>query len=595
MSTVIQHPSVDLVIVGAGVMGGEIAIRTTLAGAKVVCLDKGTYWNYASDFAISKYDEWGAQTLHKYGSPVTAITSTQRNTSDQFALPIRREAFRTSTGFGVGGAAHHYSANYGRFDPWTYAIASNTTSRYGAAFLAAANPNNDVIDYPFTYNDYLPYYKAHEQGWGVTGPNQEPVCPDSAYPLPNHPITPLGMAFQTAAESLGINAWPNPTAIASKPYVNQYGVQVNACVYDGFCTCSGYPCETGAKASSHVRTIPPAITAGLDLRTNSYVYRIDVNSTTGLATGVRYYDGAGNINVQPATTIVSTIWGYLNPWLMMVSGIGKNYNPTTVSGTMGRGPHEPTGAPTRTAVGTINIGQTNTTWAGNAAMGSISTYDFANDNFDHTNVPVPYIGGTRNTYGGTASSPGLIGIASGGSAANIGSAYKAAQLNRTQVTKQNVSAAGSGMQLPQTTHYFDLDPHYTDIYGDPLTRYTIDYSPNATNASNDSVRLWSPVVQKMGVTITTGSPAVAGSAHEASYGIHIRGGVRIGSDPTLSALNKWQQIWSGTGPINVFVAGEDTEPVGSNEQTGGTHPAAVTAHAAAEGILQYLKTPGSLV
>jgi gluconate 2-dehydrogenase alpha chain len=172
-------------------------------------------------------------------------------------------------------------------------------------------------------------------------------------------------------------------------------------------------------------------------------------------------------------------------------------------------------------------------------------------------------------------------------------AYKAAQLNRTQVTKQNVSAGGAGMQLPMTTHYFDLDPHYTDLYGDPLPRYTQDYAPNAANASNDAPRLWSPVIQKMGVTITTGAAVTPGSAHEASWGIHIRGGIRIGSDPTTSALNKWQQIWAGA--INVFAAGEDTEPIGSNTQTGGTHPAAVTAHAAADGIQKYLKSPGPLV
>jgi gluconate 2-dehydrogenase alpha chain len=593
MSSIINHPSVDVVIIGAGVMGGEIAIKLALNGNKVVAIDKGPYWNFASDFAINKYDEWGAQTLHKFDAPITQTTNTQRNNDTQFALPLRREAFRTALGFGVGGAAHHYAANYGRFDPWTYAVNSNTVSRYGAAYLAAANPNNDVQDFPFTYNDYLPYYQDHEKGWGVTGPNQNPVCPNSTYPLPNHPITPLGMAFQAAAEAVGINNWPNPTAIASEPYVNQYGQQINACVYDGYCSCSGYPCETGAKASSDARTIPPAIAAGLDLRTNSYVYRINTTGPGGMATGVNYYDGAGNIHVQPATAIVSATWGFLNPWMMLVSDIGTPYNPTTVTGSMGRGPAEPTTAPTRTAAGTIAIGMNNTVWAGNAAMGGYSTYDFANDNFDHTGVAVPYIGGTRNTYGGTASSPGLIAIASGGSAANIGSTYKAAQLNRTQVTKQTVSASGAGMQLPQTTHYVDLDPHYVDIYGDPLPRYTQDYSPNGTNASNDSVRLWTPVVEKMGVTITTGAAAVPGSTHEASYGIHIRGGIRIGSDPTISALNKWQQIW--TGAINVFAAGEDTEPAGSNEQTGGTHPAAVTAHAAAEGIMMYLNSPGPLV
>ncbi len=593
MSTIITHPSVDVVILGAGVMGGEIAVKLAQDKKNVVALDKGPYWNYSSDFAIGKYDEWGAQTLHRFDSPRAQSTFTMRNNSNQFALPHRREQFALGTGFGVGGIAHHYAANYGRFDPWTYAEYSNTVSRYGLSFMNAANPNNDVIDFPFTYNDYLPYYQDHEMGWGVTGPNQNPVCPNSTYPLPAHPTTPLGAAFQAAAESLGINNWPNPTAIASKPYVNQYGVSINACIYDGYCSCSGYPCETGAKAASDARTIPPAITAGLDLRTNAFAYRIDTNPTTGLATDVRYYDGAGNVHVQPATVIASCIWGYYNPGLMMVSGIGTNYNPATVTGTMGRGPHEPTGAPTRTASGTIAIGQNATVWAGNAAGGSYSTYDFANDNFNHANVTTPYIGGTRNTYGGYASSPGLIGLASAGSAANIGSTYKAAQLNKTQVTKQTVTAAGAGMQLPQTTHYFDLDPHYTDVYGDPLVRYTTDYSPNSANASNDSVRLWTPVVQKMGVTITTGAAAVPGTAHQATISPHIRGGIRIGSDKTTSALNKWQQIWSGA--INVFCAGEDTEPVGSNEQTGGTHPAAVTAHAAAEGILMYLASPGPLV
>jgi gluconate 2-dehydrogenase alpha chain len=312
-----------------------------------------------------------------------------------------------------------------------------------------------------------------------------------------------------------------------------------------------------------------------------------------LATQARYYDGMGNIHVQPAKVFAVTMWGFYSPWLMNVSGIGQPYNAVTQTGSMGRGPHEPTGAPTRTASGTINIGMNNTVWAGNGAGGGWSTYDFADDNFDHSRVSTPYIGGTRITFGTYASAPGLLAVAAGGSAANIGSAYKASQLNKTQVYKQSVSAASAGMQLPMTTHWTDLDPHYTDIYGDPLPRYTTDYAPNAAVASNDSVRLWSPVVTKMGVNITTGPAVTPGSTHETSWGIHIRGGIRIGSDPTLSALNMWQQLWSGA--TNVFAAGEDTEPIGSNTQTGGTHPAAVTAGVCADGIQKYLQSPGPLV
>jgi gluconate 2-dehydrogenase alpha chain len=576
-------------------MGGEIAVKLTLAGLKVVGIEKGPYWNYSTDFAISKYDEWGVQLMRKFDNPLTQSTVTIRNTSNQFALPVRRNSTGQidSSGFGVGGAAHHYGGAFGRFAPWTYAINSNTLSKYGQAYLDAAAPNGDITDFPFTYDDYLPYYQDFEKGWGVTGPNQNPVCPNSTYPLPAHPTTPLGGIFHAAAESLGINNWPSPTAIASQPYVNQYGVQVNACIYDGYCNCTSYPCETGAKANSAARTISPAISAGLDLRTNAYAYRIDTDSSTGLATQVRYYDGMGNIHVQPASAFALCLWGFYNPWLANLSGLGTPYNAGTVIGTMGRGTHEPTSGPTRIAGGTIGIGQNNTVWAGNAAGGGYSTYDFADDNFDHTGVAQPYIGGTRNSYGTYVSSPGLLQIGAAGSAANIGSAYKATQVDKTQVSRQFVSAASSGMNLPMTTHWTDLDPHYTDLYGDPLPRYTADYAPNGVWASNDSERLWAPVVEKMGVALTTGPMVSPGSVHEASWTIHIRGGIRIGSDPTISALNKWQQIWSGA--INVFAAGEDTEPIGSNTQAGGTHPAAVTSHAAAEGIQMYLKNPGPLV
>jgi gluconate 2-dehydrogenase alpha chain len=595
MSTVITHPAVDAVVLGEGVMGGEITIKLTLAGYKVVGIEKGPYWDYTTDFAITKYDEYGIQIMRKNDHPLAMSTVTLRNNSTQFALPVRRNSNgqATSSGHGVGGAAHHYGAQFGRYEPWTYAIHSNTVSKYGQAFLDAANPNDDTIDFPNTYDDYLPYYQDFEMGWGVSGTNQEPNCPSSTYPMPPHPQTAVSATFQAAAESLGITNWAAPSAIASQPYTNQYGVQVNACVYDGWCNCTSYPCETGAKANSATRTIPAAIKTGnLDLRTNSYLFRIDTDPVTGLATQARYYDAMGNIHIQPAKVFAVTTWGFLMFRALALSGLGQQYNSTTVTGSLGRGPHDPTGAPTRTATGTLAIGQNNYT-AGNGQGGSWTTYDFADDNFDHTNVPVPYIGGTRIAYGGYPSSPGLIAIGAAGSAANIGSAYKASVKNKTQVTKQTISAASAGMNLPSTQHYFDLDPHYADIYGDPLPRYTIDYSINAPNASNDSVRLWTPVVTKMGVTNLTAGPAVTpGSTHYTAWGIHIRGGVRIGSDSTTSVMNKWNQLW---GTNNVFAAGEVTQPNGSSVQTGGTHPASVTAHAAAAGIQQYLKTPGPLV
>jgi len=98
----------------------------------------------------------------------------------------------------------------------------------------------------------------------------------------------------------------------------------------------------------------------------------------------------------------------------------------------------------------------------------------------------------------------------------------------------------------------------------------------------------------MGVSnLTTGPVVTPGTAHFTAWNIHTRGGVRIGLDPATSVMNKWNQIWGTTS--NVFASAEVTQPNGSSVQTGGTNPAAVTAHAAADGIKKWLVTPGPLV
>ena len=101
-----------------------------------------------------------------------------------------------------------------------------------------------------------------------------------------------------------------------------------ACVYCGWCggKCN-YPCEVGAKSSSHVTTVPAAIATGkFDMRLDSYIFRIDTDSS-GKATGVRYYDTLGNVHVQPAKVVFNGIWGFNIVRLMLLSGIGHSIQP----------------------------------------------------------------------------------------------------------------------------------------------------------------------------------------------------------------------------------------------------------------------------
>ena len=71
-----------------------------------------------------------------------------------------------------------------------------------------------------------------------------------------------------------------------------------------------------------------------------------------MVVAVRYYDSAGNIHVQPAKTFVNTLWGFNIIRLMLLSGIGNPYNPTSITGSLGRAAVQPNGAPSRTATGT---------------------------------------------------------------------------------------------------------------------------------------------------------------------------------------------------------------------------------------------------
>ncbi len=597
MSTTITEPAVDVAVLGMGVIGGIAATQLAVDGYTVAGIDKGPFWNFQEDFAQTKYDEWGTTIMKKFDHPLPLFTTTMRNYSDQFALPIRRYTVSQfpANGHGVGGAAHHYGGGMGRTGAWNYTESSSTSSRYGPTFLEPTVPNADLFDYPYTYNEIEKYYVAWEAAWGVSGTNQGPLVPMSVnYPLPGHPPTPAATNFQTAAEALGYTPYPGPSALASQPYMNSYGVQVNECVYDGWCTCTPcYHCETGAKANSAARAVTAGVATGkLSLALNSYIFRINVNQTTGLATGVSYYDAAGNIHVQPATVIIAGMWVLNNYNILAKSGIGQQYNSTTVTGALGRGACNNGSSGTSTSIsGTLPIGYASYQ-AGNGSGGNYTIYDFADDTIDHTGMAQPGIGGPTISGGGySGSGPSDVSTAVAGTSSTIGSAWKATQKNKYVHSSTSVSLSGSGVTVPTTDLLLDLDPFYNDYYGDPLTRFTETYNNNSVGVSNLITPLLMPLAQKLGLQgITTAKAAVNGNSQPSSYSIHIRGGGRVGASPSYSAYNQWHQSWDVQ---NVFAGGELHNATGSTV-TAGTHAIGPQSYIIVDGIKQYLSSPGSL-
>ena len=142
----------------------------------------------------------------------------------------------------------------------------------------------DIEDWPITYDEHGPYYNAWEKAIGVVGTNQDPFIPNAKFPMPPHPATPYAEIFKTAVQSLGYHSISDPSAFISGGYTNQYGVSRNACVYCGWCggamqlplrsgSKNQQPCLNNSMHQLHSRK------GNFDMRLNSYVFRIDTDST----------------------------------------------------------------------------------------------------------------------------------------------------------------------------------------------------------------------------------------------------------------------------------------------------------------------------
>jgi gluconate 2-dehydrogenase alpha chain len=516
---------------------------------------------------------------------------TFRNSSDQTALPIRRwESFLPGTG--LGGSFVHWNGQSFRAQVADFIYKTHILQRYGKKFLEACGPDLTIQDWGVTYDELEPYFDRFEYLCGVSGkagnikgqiqPGGNPFeAPRSReYPTPPMKEPYFGALFRKGAESLGYHPYPQPSSNLSECYTNPEGLKLQQCAFCGFC--ERYACEHFAKASPQTVILPVLLNrSNYELRTNCQVQRINLDSTLKKATGVTYVDAGGVEYDQPADLVLITAFPLNNVRMLLLSGIGKPYDPRTGEGVVGRNyTYQTTGGPTVFMDESININP----FMASGANGTMID-DFGGDNFDHSQLG--FIGGQYVGAIMTNGRPIEFHPTPPGTPA-WGLEWKRAvarHYNHTIEIQQHGTSAASRL------NYLDLDPTYKDAWGQPLLRMTFDFPENDIRMSQYIADKVVVIGRAMGGKIVVRGGAKRPYTTAVYQSTHNCGGAIMGDNPETSVVNRYLQCWDVP---NVFSLGASAFP------QNGTYNYSVTIGALMYWALdaiknQYLKAPGPLV
>jgi gluconate 2-dehydrogenase alpha chain len=568
----------DVLIVGVGAAGGILAAELAKAGFKVIGLERGPRLA-TRDFAPQ--DELRYFQRQDLRPDVRRQPVTWRPNTKSRATPIASQSY----GNQAGGGTVHYGAISWRFHEDDFRVRSHTIERYGKA---AIPEDSSVIDWPVSYAELEPYYERIEYELGVSGKagnlrgqkieggNVFEAPRQREFPLPPLQLDQVGVNFDAAAKKLGYHPFSTPRAILSQAYKGR-----PACSYCGYC--QGFGCHIGAKSSILVTTLPDAdATGNFKLLTNAMVYRVNTDKS-GRATGVSYYgpDGSADNTVEAEIVIVAPFI-YDAVRLLLLSKTEKFPDGlANSSGHLGRHLMSHIQARVFAAFDDRHI---NIYMGPSAQKHTID--DFNADNFDHSGLG--FIRGAQISANPAAIEGGPIGTAMAmpppPGVPRWGEGYR--DFFAKYYTRY-LAMTGQTEHLPYADQTIDLDPDVRDAWGLPAPRMTYDW-----RRPNEVKRLEFINAKIIEIGRAMGAAHVWPSAFSpGSPGSHHQGGVRMGSNPKESVVNKYGQTWDIP---NLFVIGSANFCTSSGFNP--TLTIQALAYMSADAIVkQYRKSPGPLV
>jgi gluconate 2-dehydrogenase alpha chain len=580
-----QLKPVDVAIAGGGFVGltlaKEITARTPLT---VAVLERGQP-RKTSEY-LTGMDELDNALRYRMMQNLSEETATHRHSARATAVPIRQYG-SFNPGTGVGGAGEHWGGISYRFYPEQFALSTFLREKFGGRLP----PGIAVQDWGLTYDELEPdYWRAEQligvgsragnlQGRKIDGGNVFEGPRSHEYPNPPHKLTYSTTTFERAARELGYHPYPVPTATLSQTYTNPDGIRRAACAYCGYCT--RYGCMIGAKAQ------PTNILLPVLQKRNTFVLRTGCSvrrivHRDGHAEGLQYIDASGAEVFQPASVVIVASWTLGNVRLLRLSRIGDPYDPATGTGTVGRNLTHQVNQATR-----IFFDKPLNAFMGAGGLG-IGISDFDGKEGVDAYPGVMRGGNIRVMSTGEGPIAGFGAIPPGEARSDWGSEWKRAALawhdRATTITSE-------AEHLAYRQNCLDLDPTYTDKYGDPLIRLTLDWTDHERAQGAMLRKVHAEIAKAMNVRTGTANSQLLERYNVTQYqSTHVNGGAIMGTSPDTSVLNPWLQHWQVP---NLWVVGGSAFP-----QNGSGNPTltilAITLRAADALVDRYIKKPGRL-
>jgi choline dehydrogenase-like flavoprotein len=499
----------------------------TRAGARVVLLEAGGMWDNRIDSAMLTW----AHESPRRGKP-TAERPFGEFDGCVGGWSLPGEPFTLAPGT--------------RFDWWRARMLGGRTNHWGRISLRFGpddfrGKSRDGLgdDWPIGYDDLKPWYDEVDRLVGIFGSNEGlPNHPDGTFLPPPRPRC-WELLIKRAADRRRITCIPSRLSILTRPHDGRA-----ACHYCGQCNRG---CAVNANFSStNVLVLPATETGRLTIIPNAMAREVTLDRR-GLADGVVYVDKATRAERRVDARVVVLAASACESARILLNSRSPRFPQglANSSGTIGRFLTDTTG----TDVSGFIPAMADQVPHNEDGVGGAHLY--MPWWLDNRKLDFPR-GYHIEIWGGLY--PPSYGFMAGIEAYPPGGGYgRGLKEDYRRYYGASIGFSGRGEQIPNDHCYCEIDPAVVDQWGIPVLRFHWRWTDHELNQVRHMQETFRTLIADMGGEVRSPMPG-----KEQGYGIatggsiiHELGTVRMGNDPSTSALNPHCQAWDVK---NLFVA-----------------------------------------